>query len=236
MVQASFDQQKRPADADRLGSHRPRRDAIAPFNEVDVLGLNCAFGPSELAETIRFIAENWPRLVSALPNAGPAGDGRRQAHFPMTPQGFHQGNDALRRGIRRQHRRRMLRDHCRASEDALRSGRINRPPKKRERRPSSRRYRVSMRAEDIRQDNSYLIVAERTNTNGSRQFKRLLQEEDWDGLVGMARDEMRDGWHMLDVCVDFVGRDGVARHARSRVARTSTHCPARSCSTAPTPR
>src|SRR5688572_25602134 len=64
-------------------------------------------------------------------------------------------------------------------------------------------------AEDIRQDLSYLIVAERTNTNGSRQFKRLLQEENWDGLVSMARDEVRDGSHMLDVCVDFVGRDGV---------------------------
>ena len=64
-------------------------------------------------------------------------------------------------------------------------------------------------AVDVRQDNSYLIVAERTNTNGSRQFKRLLQEEDWDGLVYMARDEVRDGSHLLDVCVDFVGRDGV---------------------------
>ncbi|MGN6505392.1 MAG: dihydropteroate synthase, partial [Tepidisphaeraceae bacterium] len=65
-------------------------------------------------------------------------------------------------------------------------------------------------AEDIRQDKSYLIIAERTNTNGSRQFKRLLQEGDIDGLVSMARDEVRDGSHMLDLCVDFVGRDGVA--------------------------
>jgi 5-methyltetrahydrofolate--homocysteine methyltransferase len=64
-------------------------------------------------------------------------------------------------------------------------------------------------AEDVRQDLSYLIIAERTNTNGSRQFKRLLQAEDWDGLVSMGRDEMREGSHMLDVCVDFVGRDGV---------------------------
>ena len=68
---------------------------------------------------------------------------------------------------------------------------------------------ASYSAVDIRQENSYLIVAERTNTNGSRQFKRLLQEEDWDGLVSMARDEVRDGSHLLDVCVDFVGRDGV---------------------------
>ena len=64
-------------------------------------------------------------------------------------------------------------------------------------------------AQDLRQDLSYLIVAERTNTNGSRQFKRLLQEENWDALVSMARDEMREGSHMLDVCVDFVGREGV---------------------------
>ena len=61
---------------------------------------------------------------------------------------------------------------------------------------------------DVRQDNSYLIVGERTNTNGSRQFKRLLQQEDWDGLVSMARDEIKGGAMVLDVCVDFVGRDG----------------------------
>src|SRR5688572_28589501 len=63
-------------------------------------------------------------------------------------------------------------------------------------------------AVDVRQDNSYLIIGERTNTNGSRQFKRLLQEENWDGLVSMARDEIKGGAMVLDVCVDFVGRDG----------------------------
>ncbi|MEM8874577.1 MAG: vitamin B12 dependent-methionine synthase activation domain-containing protein [Planctomycetota bacterium] len=64
-------------------------------------------------------------------------------------------------------------------------------------------------AADAKPQNSYLIVGERTNTNGSRQFKRLLQEEDWDGLVSMARDEVKGGAMMIDVCVDFVGRDGV---------------------------
>ena len=84
-----------------------------------------------------------------------------------------------------------------------------RPPKKRQ--PVVKAQVSSLiSAVDIRQDTSYLIVAERTNTNGSRQFKRLLQEENWDGLVSMARDELREGSHMLDVCVDFVGRDGVA--------------------------
>ncbi|MHC5004672.1 MAG: dihydropteroate synthase, partial [Planctomycetota bacterium] len=62
---------------------------------------------------------------------------------------------------------------------------------------------------EFEQDNSFLIVAERTNANGSRKFKRLLENDDWDGLVSMARDEIRDGAHVLDVCVDYVGRDGV---------------------------
>ena len=66
------------------------------------------------------------------------------------------------------------------------------------------------RSVEFEQDNSFLIVAERTNANGSRKFKRLLDEEDWDGLVSMARDEVRSGSHVLDVCVDYVGRDGVA--------------------------
>ncbi|MFM9144233.1 MAG: homocysteine S-methyltransferase family protein [Phycisphaerales bacterium] len=62
---------------------------------------------------------------------------------------------------------------------------------------------------EFRQDNSFLIVAERTNANGSKKFKKLLDASDWDGLVSMAKEEMRDGSHLLDVCVDFVGRDGV---------------------------
>ena len=63
---------------------------------------------------------------------------------------------------------------------------------------------------EFKQDTSILIVAERTNANGSRKFKRLLEEEQWDGLVDMAREELTGGAHVLDVCVDFVGRDGVA--------------------------
>jgi 5-methyltetrahydrofolate--homocysteine methyltransferase len=63
-------------------------------------------------------------------------------------------------------------------------------------------------AVDVRQDTSYLIVGERTNTNGSRQFKRLLETGDFDGMVSMARELVREGSHTLDVCVDFVGRDG----------------------------
>jgi 5-methyltetrahydrofolate--homocysteine methyltransferase len=215
MVQASFDMN---GGQNMLTGSEPSAmvAALEAYNEIDVLGVNCAFGPSELTETVRFIAENWSRFVSALPNAGLPimVDGKSQ--FPMGPVDFTKG---IMRfvddfgvnvvggccGTMPEH----LKLLCEALDLApLRPAKVGRPPRAR---TVTRRPQISslMSAEDIRQDNSYLIVAERTNTNGSRQFKRLLQADDWDGLVSMARDEMREGSHMLDVCVDFVGRDGV---------------------------
>ena len=208
MVQASFDQD---AGQQMLTGSDPSAfvAAMIPFDEVDVLGLNCAFGPPELAESTKYIAANWPRLVSALPNAGMPIMVEGKSHFPMNPADFTKG---------------VLRfvddfgvnivggccgtmpEHMKALCQAVGEGRRNYKPRTIVGKPQ---VSSLMSAEDVRQDKSYLIVAERTNTNGSRQFKRLLQEENWDGLVSMARDEMRDGSHMLDVCVDFVGRDGV---------------------------
>ena len=175
-----------------------------------MLGLNCAFGPIELTETVRFIAENWPRLVSALPNAGLPMMVDGKSHFPMSPADFTKGMMRFvdEFGVN------IVGGCCGTMPEHLKMlvrGRRARARRKTSRHTVSRKPQVSClyAAEDVRQDLSYLIVAERTNTNGSRQFKRLLQEEDWDGLVSMARDEVRDGSHMLDVCVDFVGRDGV---------------------------
>jgi len=192
MVQASFDtnagqQMLTGADPSALVA------SFLPYDEVDVLGVNCAFGPTELSETVRYIAGNWPRLVSALPNAGlPVMDDKGRATFPMGPADFTKG---------------MMRfveefgvnivggccgtmpEHLKLLCDAVGP---NRPPKPRHVAPRPQISSLKT-AEDIRQDLSYLIVAERTNTNGSRQFKRLLQAEDWDGLVSMGRDEMRDG-------------------------------------------
>ena len=207
MVQASFDQDN---GNQMLTGSDPSAlvAAFLPYDEIDVLGLNCAFGPYDLAESTRFIAENWPRFVSVLPNAGLPVMVDGKSHFPMTPADFTKG---------------MLRfvndfgvnivggccgtmpEHLKMLVEAIG---LDHQPKQRnvEVKP---RISSLYSAEEIRQDLSYLIVAERTNTNGSRQFKRLLQEENWDALVSMARDEVRDGSHMLDVCVDFVGRDGV---------------------------
>jgi 5-methyltetrahydrofolate--homocysteine methyltransferase len=207
MVQASFDtnagqQMLAGSDASALVA------SLEPYDEVNVLGVNCAFGPYELAETVRTICSAWPRLVSALPNAGlPVMDEKGRASFPMRPHDFTKGVMRLIEefGVN------IVGGCCGTMPEHLRElvkAIGTRPPKAR---TIICKPQVASLANavEIRQDNSYLIVAERTNTNGSRQFKRLLQAEDFDGLVSMARDEIREGSHVLDVCVDFVGRDGV---------------------------
>src|SRR5688572_8652357 len=207
MLQFSFDQD---AGNQTLTGSDPSAvvATFRPYDEVAMLGLNCAFGPNELTESSRFITENWPKFTSALPNAGLPIMVDGKPHFPMGPADF-------TRGVMRFVEEfgvnivggccGTLPEHMKMLCDAVGT---NRAPKAR---GVSVKPQVSSlySAEDIRQDLSYLIVAERTNTNGSRQFKRLLQEDNWDGLVSMARDEVRDGSHLLDVCVDFVGRDGV---------------------------
>ena len=205
MVQASFDQggQKMLCGADPSAFIA----AIAPYREVEILGVNCAFGPPELTETVRYLCENSPRPVSALPNAGLPVMVDGKSHFPMTPPDFTKGMMRFVEefGVN------VIGGCCGTMPEHLKMlveavGR--RPPKPR---PVVHPPQVSSlyNGTDVRQETSYLVVAERTNTNGSRQFKRLLQEENWDGLVSMARDEMREGSHLLDVCVDFVGRNGV---------------------------
>lgn len=184
------------------------------YDEIDVLGLNCATGPTELTEHVAYFSKHWPKFISVLPNAGLPVMVDGQSHFPLGAEDFARG---------------MLRfveefkvnivggccgttpEHLKALIDALRAGGHLEPGSAqsavRNVEPV-RQVSSLIQVQDIKQDLSYLVIAERTNTNGSRQFKRLLQAEDWDGLVSMARDEVRDGAHMLDVCVDFVGRDG----------------------------
>jgi len=181
--------------------------ALLPFDQVDCLGLNCATGPAELAEHVQYFCHHWPRFVSVQPNAGMPVMVDNAAQFPLGPADFTRGMMRFvdQFGVN------IVGGCCGTTPEHLKELVRTvglRAPKARD---VVVRPQVSslMSAEDIEQDSSYLIIAERTNTNGSRQFKRLLQADDWDGLVSMARDEVKDGSHLLDVCVDFVGRDGV---------------------------
>ena len=181
-------------------------NALRPF-PIASLGLNCATGPTEMAEHVAYLAKHWDRPFSVIPNAGLPilVDGRTE--YPLRPDAF---AVAMRRFLD-EFGAGIVGGCCGTTVDHIRAlrevvGGRPAPVRAAVRTPGcSSLYGFT----EFRQDNSFLIVAERTNANGSKKFKNLLDASDWDGLVSMAKEEMRDGSHLLDVCVDFVGRDGV---------------------------
>ena len=76
----------------------------------------------------------------------------------------------------------------------------------------------------FRQDTSFLAIGERTNANGSKAFRDALIEGRYEDCVEIARAQTRDGAHLLDLCVDYVGRDGPADMAEvaGRLATAAT--------------
>lgn len=181
--------------------------AIEAFPEVDVIGLNCATGPQEMSEHIRYLARATDRYLSVQPNAGLPQVVDGKAHFPLTPS-------ELGKWLKE-----FVADdgvnivggccgttptHLEAVIDAVRG--VTPKSRKTVHEPaSSSLYQMAPH----RQDNSFLIVGERCNTNGSRAFKRLLEAGDIDGMVDVGTGQVKEGAHVLDVCVDYVGRDGV---------------------------
>ena len=186
-------------------------NALRPFPIVS-LGLNCATGPVEMAEHVSYLTKNWDRAVSVLPNAGLPILVEGRTEYPLQPRAF---RDAMKRflqeytvnsvggccGTTPEHIREIASLVSELGLDTKRHAHAATPQAA----GCSSLYGFV----EFTQENSFLIVAERTNANGSRKFKRLLDEDDFDGLVSMAREEIKDGGQVLDVCVDFVGRNGV---------------------------
>ncbi|MEC9374655.1 MAG: methionine synthase, partial [Planctomycetota bacterium] len=172
------------------------------------LGLNCATGPVEMAEHIQYLSRHWDRMISVVPNAGLPVLVEGRTEYPLAPKPL---ADALVRFVEEDGVNFVggccgtTPEHIRAIVEAV----GDRTPKRKDKTTVPVGCTSLYGHCDYDQDNSILIVGERTNTNGSRKFKRLIDEEDWDGIVSMGRELVRDGSHVLDVCVDFVGRDGV---------------------------
>jgi len=174
---------------------------------IDGLGMNCATGPTEMAEHIKYLCENFPGFVSVLPNAGLPVMVEGETVFPLKPADFAK---ALSRfvtddGVN------LVGGCCGTTPEHLKQlieqvGEVE--PKKRDVNDLSQCSSLYSPV-DLKQDTSILMVGERTNANGSRKFKEMLSDDDWDGLVSWARGEVKGGAHVLDVCVDYVGRDGV---------------------------
>ncbi len=190
--------------------------ALRPFPILS-LGLNCATGPVEMADHIEFFRENWDRHISVIPNAGLPVLLEGKPNFPLSPRPM---GDALRTYLRESGISILggccgtTTDHIaalRAVIDEVEAEKLERPAWKSAPEPgcSSGYGHV-----DYRQENSFLIVGERMNASGSKRFRQLLEAEDWDAIVSLARDQCRRGANVLDINVDYAGRDNVADMAQ----------------------
>jgi len=194
--------------------------ALAMF-PVSSLGLNCATGPAEMAQHLRWLSRHWPRHLSVMPSAGLPRLVNGKTEYPLEAEAF---AEAMMRFVE-VFGADMVGGCCGTTPEHIRLLREavgRRPGTRRQILPPKPGCSSLYHHVEYDQQTSFLIVAERTNAHGSRRFKRLLQEEDYDGLSSMAKEELRCGAHLLDVCVDCVGRDGV-KDAQQVVSRFVRH-------------
>ena len=183
--------------------------------DVPLIGLNCATGPREMAEHVKWLGENWPGLISVQPNAGLPELVAGETRYPLSPEELSQWLERF-----------VLEDganiiggccgteprHIAAIDQMLRRIGRDRPrPVPKARKPVWVPSVASLYGQvSLRQENAYLSIGERCNANGSRAFRRLQEQLDWDGCVEMGREQVKEGSHTLDLCTAFVGRDEVS--------------------------
>ncbi len=178
--------------------------------DVPLLGLNCATGPQEMAEHIRWLAANWPGLLSVQPNAGLPELVDGQTRYPLGPAEMASwlARFVAEDGVN------MIGGccgttpaHVAALDRMLRDMGAPRPAPV-QRRPVWVPSVASLYQQvPLRQENSYFSIGERCNANGSKKWRELQETGDWDGCVAMAREQIGEGSNSLDVCTAFVGRD-----------------------------
>ncbi|MDV6313742.1 methionine synthase [Gordonia amicalis] len=195
--------------------------AIEPLG-VDLIGLNCATGPAEMSEHLRYLSKHARIPVSVMPNAGLPVLGANGAEYPLTPEELAEsmaqfvGEFGLSFvggccGTTPEHIRQV-------AEAVAEVTPATRTPEHES--ETSSLYT----AVPFDQDASFLVIGERTNTNGSKAFREAMIAEDYQKCLDIAKDQTRDGAHMLDLNVDYVGRDGAADMTAlaSRFATSST--------------
>ncbi|HCA84379.1 MAG TPA: methionine synthase [Streptomyces sp.] len=195
--------------------------ALEPLG-IDMIGLNCATGPAEMSEHLRHLARHSRVPLSCMPNAGLPVLGKNGAHYPLSPEELADAQETFVR----EYGLSLVGGCCGTTPEHLRQvvervGGLT--PTVREPRPEPGAASL-YQSVPFRQDTAYLAIGERTNANGSRKFREAMLEGRWDDCVEVARGQIREGAHLLDVCVDYVGRDGAADMAEiaGRFATAST--------------
>ncbi len=192
---------------------------IEPYDIVTVFGMNCATGPKEMEENVRYLCENSPKPVFVMPNAGLPENIGGQACYHLTPDEleFWMKRFVTEFGVS------IIGGCCGTTPEHI-----------------SRLVKIASQAKPMRREVSYtpsvssiyssvalhldpppVIVGERCNANGSKKFKELLLAENYDGMVQLAKEQIKEGAHILDLCVAYVGRDEV-RDMREVMKRFNT--------------
>ncbi|MEY9843649.1 5-methyltetrahydrofolate--homocysteine methyltransferase [Streptacidiphilus sp. BW17] len=195
--------------------------ALEPLG-VDYVGMNCATGPAEMSEHLRYLARHAKVGLSCMPNAGLPVLGKDGAVFPLSPEELADAHDVFTR----EYGLSLVGGCCGTTPEHLRQvvERVQgRPVAPRTPQPEAAASSL-YQSVPFRQDTSYLAIGERTNANGSKKFRESMVAGDWQACVDIAREQIREGAHLLDLCVDYVGRDGVAdmKELAGRLATAST--------------
>ena len=182
--------------------------ALEPL-EIDVIGLNCATGPAEMSEHLRQLSKSSGVMLSCMPNAGLPILENGGARYPLTPNELAKSLETFVTdyGLN------IVGGCCGTTPEHL--AEVVRLFKGRSLAPQQRTITNDPGAASLyqhasfRQQNTYMAIGERTNANGSKAFREALLAENWQECLEIAKEQIREGAHMLDLCVDYVGRDGI---------------------------
>ncbi len=182
--------------------------ALEPLG-IDVIGLNCATGPAEMSEHLRQLSQSSSVMLSCMPNAGLPILESGGARYPLTPSELAKSLETF------------VADYglnivggCCGTTPAHLAEVVKRFGERKKSIPT-RTISVDPGAASLyqhasfRQENTYMAIGERTNANGSKAFRDALLENNWQECLEIAKGQIREGAHMLDLCVDYVGRNGV---------------------------
>ncbi len=191
---------------------------LEPFDVV-ALGMNCATGPKEMSENVRYLCQNSPKPVFVMPNAGIPENIGGHARYRLTPEDLahYLGHFVRDIGVS------IVGGCCGTTREHIRLlantvGDLS---------PKERSWSFTPGVSSLYQsvpmhvEPAPVLVGERTNANGSKQFRELLAKDEWEGMVGMAKQQAKEGAHILDVCVAYVGRNESA-DMREVVSRYNT--------------
>lgn len=195
--------------------------ALEPLG-IDLIGLNCATGPTEMSEHLRTLSKSTRLGISCMPNAGLPVLTSNGAHYPLGPDELAEAHATFTRDYGLS----LVGGCCGTTPEHLKAvvEKVGGHPIA-TREPRTEAAAASLyQAVPFRQDTTYLSIGERTNANGSKAFREAMLEERWEDCLEIARDQISDGAHLLDLCIDYVGRDGAAdmRVLAGKLATAST--------------